>query len=168
MNTKIKNKCFKKSSLEEKNDTNCVQFAVVGTVIPESSGAYYMTYAEQIKSPKWQKRRLEVLGKNNFTCQLCGQDEKELNVHHVNYDSKRKIWEYDDHELLVLCKSCHEDWHHNTAKLLQMLADVFTHINGFDFNDLDTFIRLLVLSEYDERRSFIKSMTDDIGRRLPL
>ena len=38
-----------------------------------------MDYKEQIKSPKWQKRRLEIMQKDNFTCQLCGDTESMLN-----------------------------------------------------------------------------------------
>jgi len=28
-------------------------------------------YNEQIKSPKWQQKRLEILKLHNFTCELC-------------------------------------------------------------------------------------------------
>lgn len=51
-----------------------------------------MDYKEQIKSPKWQKRRLEIMQKDNFTCQLCGDTESMLNVHHLTYHKDKKIW----------------------------------------------------------------------------
>ena len=31
-----------------------------------------MNYSEQLKSPKWQKKRLEIMQRDKFTCQLCG------------------------------------------------------------------------------------------------
>lgn len=70
-----------------------------------------MDYKEQIKSPKWQKRRLEIMEKDNFTCQLCGDTETMLNVHHLSYHRDRNIWEYEDWELMTLCENCHKDEH---------------------------------------------------------
>lgn len=70
-----------------------------------------MDYKKQIKSPKWQKRRLEIMKKDNFTCQLCGDTESMLNVHHLCYHKDRNIWEYEDWELITLCQNCHEEEH---------------------------------------------------------
>ena len=70
-----------------------------------------MDYKEQIKSPKWQKRRLEIMEKDNFSCQLCGDTETMLNVHHLFYHRDRNIWEYEDWELMTLCENCHKDEH---------------------------------------------------------
>lgn len=70
-----------------------------------------MNYKEQIKSPKWQKRRLEILQKDGFRCQICGDDEHTLNVHHLVYHKNRNIWEYEDWELITLCEDCHEHQH---------------------------------------------------------
>lgn len=70
-----------------------------------------MEYKEQIKSPKWQKRRLEILQRDNFTCQICGDTKSELNVHHLHYEKGKKIWEYPDSDLITLCQVCHEAEH---------------------------------------------------------
>ncbi len=70
-----------------------------------------MDYKEQIKSPKWQKRRLEILQRDNFTCQVCGSSDKTLHVHHTVYENGNKIWEYDDNQLITLCEECHEYEH---------------------------------------------------------
>lgn len=74
-------------------------------------GAYYMTYQEQIKSPKWQKRRLEILNRDKFTCQICGDKESELHVHHIAYLKGRMAWDYNDKLLATVCSECHDSIH---------------------------------------------------------
>lgn len=68
-------------------------------------------YSEQLKSPKWQKRRLEILNRDKFTCQICGSTEKTLHVHHTIYIPGRNIWEYEDDQLITLCEDCHAEEH---------------------------------------------------------
>ena len=70
-----------------------------------------MTYQEQIKHPKWQRKRLEILTRDNFTCIKCKETEKELHVHHRYYLDGRKIWEYDNNNLVTLCTDCHKYEH---------------------------------------------------------
>ena len=66
-----------------------------------------MTYAEQLKSPKWQKKRLEILERDNFECRNCGEKDKQLHVHHGAYISGYKVWDYHEWSLHTLCKDCH-------------------------------------------------------------
>jgi hypothetical protein len=66
-----------------------------------------MTYSEQIKHPKWQKRRLQIMEKAGFRCENCGTDEVTLNVHHILYRDGYIIWEYADEDLVCLCEDCH-------------------------------------------------------------
>jgi hypothetical protein len=73
-----------------------------------------MTYKDQIKSPKWQKKRLEILNLRGFKCEKCNCDEKQLHVHHRFYLKNRKAWEYDNDVFQVLCYVCHENEHNNT------------------------------------------------------
>lgn len=68
-------------------------------------------YIKQIKSPKWQRRRLEIMNTDNFTCQICGDKENSLNVHHLCYDRDNDIHEYKDTELMTLCEDCHQSEH---------------------------------------------------------
>jgi len=72
-----------------------------------------MNYGEQLKDPRWQKRRLEIMQRDNFTCRRCGNglnDGVSLNVHHFTY-RKCKPWEYFDYELVTLCENCHHEIH---------------------------------------------------------
>lgn len=70
-----------------------------------------LTYGEQLAHPLWQKRRLEMLSAAGFKCQHCSDTESTLHVHHRKYRSGALAWEYEDHELVVLCETCHEAEH---------------------------------------------------------
>lgn len=69
------------------------------------------TYAEQLKHPNWQRKRLEVLESANWSCERCKDTEKTLHVHHRKYVKGRKAWEYGRAELQALCEDCHECEH---------------------------------------------------------
>ena len=69
-----------------------------------------MKYSEKLKDPRWQKKRLKILERDNFSCSLCGDDENMLTVHHLRYQGKDP-WNTDDCFLITLCQDCHENWH---------------------------------------------------------
>jgi hypothetical protein len=66
------------------------------------------TYSEKLKDPKWQRKRLEILDRDNFTCQICEDTEKTLHVHHKYYKKGAEPWEYENESLVSLCWECHE------------------------------------------------------------
>ena len=70
-----------------------------------------MKYADQIKHPKWQKKRLEVFEHYGFACQECKSEGKQLHVHHPFYKIDAMIWDYAAGELMCLCCDCHKDAH---------------------------------------------------------
>jgi len=86
------------------------------------------TYAEKLKDPRWQKKRLEVLSKNNFTCEMCGNGEETLHVHHKEYFKNREPWEYDTKQLACICATCHKNEHHEEDSL--KLVSSFLSIDG--------------------------------------
>lgn len=64
-----------------------------------------MAYSELLKDPRWQKKRLEVLQRDNFTCSCCGDDKSTLHVHHVKYNGNP--WDVDSSLLITFCELCH-------------------------------------------------------------
>lgn len=64
-----------------------------------------MKYSEKLRSPRWQKRRLEILERDKFTCTLCNDDKTELHVHHKKYSGEP--WEAPESDLQTVCKYCH-------------------------------------------------------------
>lgn len=75
------------------------------------------TYSEKLKDPRWQKRRLEVMKRDGFTCHRCRDKEKTLNVHHLMYDKGKDPWDYDDCALITLCEDCHKECEDRECKL---------------------------------------------------
>jgi hypothetical protein len=67
-----------------------------------------MNYSEKLKDPRWQKKRLEVLQRDNFTCQLCLDATTTLHVHHFCYDVSGDPWAVDNSALRTYCNSCHK------------------------------------------------------------
>ena len=67
-----------------------------------------MTYAEKLKHPKWQKKRLEILSRDGFKCVLCDDEEETLHVHHKIYKWDKQPWEYEDSNFQTVCEICHK------------------------------------------------------------
>lgn len=65
-------------------------------------------YLEKLKDPRWQKKRLEIMERDKFTCQACNATDKTLNVHHKAYESGKNPWDYAEKDLITFCEECHE------------------------------------------------------------
>jgi hypothetical protein len=66
-----------------------------------------MTYSQKLRDPRWQKKRLQILERDQWKCCACGCADKTLQVHHLVY-AKKDPWDYDDECLQTLCEDCHE------------------------------------------------------------
>lgn len=69
------------------------------------------TYQEKLRSPKWQKKRLEIMDRDRFMCSHCYSGDKTLAVHHRYYLKGKEPWEYEDSCFITLCENCHEYEH---------------------------------------------------------
>lgn len=81
-----------------------------------------IAYAEMLKDPRWQKRRLEIFERDQFTCQTCLNDRAQLHVHHDRYKKGIVPWDYGGEDLITLCDSCH----HGITELGRGLAELLT------------------------------------------
>lgn len=97
-------------------------------------------YWELLRDPRWQRKRLEILQRSDFSCEICGEREKTLNVHHRLYRKGAAPWEYADHELRALCEDCHKA-HHGLDEILKAalahieideLEQVLGYVRGLD------------------------------------
>ena len=66
-----------------------------------------MTYAEKLRDPRWQKKRLQILDRDKWTCQACRATESTLQVHHLYY-ARLDPWDYPDEVYQTLCERCHK------------------------------------------------------------
>jgi 5-methylcytosine-specific restriction endonuclease McrA len=112
-------------------------------------------YKEQLESPEWQKKRLFIMERDNFTCQRCNSQTKPLVVHHIMYLPYRKPWEYDGEYLITLCKDCHAYEHATQPTHIKELIKRMK-LSGFmsdDFRNLTEQydkVRLLKLKDITE------------------
>lgn len=68
------------------------------------------TYAEKLLDPRWQRKRLEVLERDNWMCQYCFNSENTLHVHHLRYeDYYKNPWDYPMEYLITACEKCHKE-----------------------------------------------------------
>lgn len=82
-----------------------------------------MTYQEKLRHPKWQKKRLEIMSRDKWTCRICQTTDDTLNVHHGYYDKLLQPWEYPNESLYTICECCHN-------KTTQEMKDLYKII-GF-------------------------------------
>lgn len=68
-------------------------------------------YWQKLKDPRWQKKRLEILERDKWSCQFCDRgelDEVELHVHHKGYKWGNEPWDYPNWNFIALCADCHK------------------------------------------------------------
>jgi len=66
-------------------------------------------YLQKLRDPKWQRRRLEIMQRDEFACTKCDDTTSTLNVHHKYYRFGAEPWEYPDEALVTLCETCHQE-----------------------------------------------------------
>lgn len=93
------------------------------------------TYSEKLKDPRWQRKRLEILGRDNFTCRQCSSEAKTLHVHHLSYFDGRDPWDVPDSSLITLCHDCHEEDHLLQRRVFAAFVDAF-RVFGARLDDL--------------------------------
>jgi hypothetical protein len=124
-----------------------------------------MDFKEQIKHPNWQKRRLEILQKDNFACQMCGDKESPLHVHHLRYVKGLKYWEYKDWELITLCEECHSFEHlakdEITGEKIKNIRDL-----GISNTEIVAFLDCIHSLLLGDVKNAPKTIEDIFGREL--
>ena len=90
--------------LQEKTETQIAELPPHGS------------YGHLLFDPRWRAKRSEIMARDKGCCIIC-QSTEELLVHHrqyqfVKHDNAFKVpWDYADHLLITLCKSCHSRGH---------------------------------------------------------
>lgn len=104
------------------------------------------TYYEKLKDPRWQKKRLEIMERDDWTCQGCGKKEETLNIHHIKYS--KNPWESKDDELITLCESCHSELTEINNEITKLLVDYINNGSSESIidkmKDVKTFVTVCV------------------------
>ena len=105
-----------------------------------------MTYQEKLKDPRWQKKRLAIMERDEWTCQECRNNKSQLHVHHKFYIKGNDPWDYPDEALTTLCGESHEIESNNRKaceyELIHSLKRLFTVselrsiVRGFEDMDM--------------------------------
>lgn len=100
-----------------------------------------MKYSEKLKDPRCQKKRLEILQRDEWTCQKCYDSESTLNVHHRRYLPEKDPWDYPNEILITLCSTCHDHERESLPEYEKMLLcslkekfmadDIYSIFSGF-------------------------------------
>lgn len=105
------------------------------------------SYSELLKDPRWQKKRLQIMKRDKFTCRACDRNEKTLHVHHTYYDKDLLPWEYKNTDLVTLCETCHKVW---------TLLDRMIKANDFGWEHVCTIIHLFNQLEQEDFERFMR------------
>jgi len=112
-----------------------------------------MNYSDQLKSPKWQKKRLDILNLRGFKCEKCNCEENQLHVHHRFYLKNRKAWEYDNDVFQVFCHICHENEHKKEDQKKFEISDIWLFfIQRYELVNNQNVLSLLELMHSMETR----------------
>lgn len=115
------------------------------------------SYAEKLKDPRWQKRRLEIMQRDNWTCVACGDKDSTLNVHHKYYDDDAEgPWDYSDYALVTLCEKCHGIHHDLPDDPVDSMSFVIgCALNGLAHKILDGHLHVRIAEHLADRTEFL-------------
>lgn len=89
-------------------------------------------WQKEINSDEWRNRKRDYLRNNPVGyCPGCRQS-KPLHVHHINYDTDKHLWEYDDNDLIAICAECHGRYH----QLFKLSRELFVKIPPAKLSEL--------------------------------
>jgi hypothetical protein len=99
-------------------------------------------YLEKLKDPRWQRRRLEIMQRDAWACQMCGTTTQTLAVHHLCYQPGKDPWESANEELLTVCESCHD---HETRNIKEARNEILHRLRRMPWQTADLHMLSLFL-----------------------
>ncbi len=112
-------------------------------------------YKELLLDSRWQKKRLEIMGRDCFTCQKChSTDHRALHVHHRHYINGRMPWDYPSELLITLCATCHKQ-EEDCADMGQRIFETMHHWGFFN-----TEVRDILNKAIEEKISQLKLLPE--------
>lgn len=108
-------------------------------------------YYNKLRSPHWQKKRLEIMHRDEFACISCGNKERTLNVHHKTYRKNADPWDYANENFITCCEFCHAAIHNHIDQIKMNLKNEFqamvfaclSQVQDFDYLEKMNVMRLI-------------------------
>lgn len=118
-------KAWAKESKKGKRSYNDQQFKKQNKKTPKKEnhhawkgGVSYLPYDANFD----KKLKAEIKNRDNYKCQLCGEEIKILHIHHIDYNKNNS----NEKNLITLCNSCHsktnykrEEWQKHFEILIE-------------------------------------------------
>lgn len=102
----------------------------------------FVLYSEKLKDPRWQRKRLEIMERDEFQCKCCLSKKNTLTVHHKWYIKNKDPWDYVDSCFITFCDKCHTLFHSEYEDV-----DIFNYFHKRGLNKTDLFILLWHIEE---------------------
>jgi hypothetical protein len=94
------------------------------------------SYRELLLDPRWQRKRLEVLERDDWQCVSCGRRNANLQIDHKRYERGKPPWDIDSKHLQTLCEKCH-------SKITELRRKCMEAANNLGLDDLEKAIAAL-------------------------
>lgn len=117
-------------------------------------------YSDLLKDPRWQRLRLEVMQRDDFTCQSCKSKDKTLQVHHKKYVFNQKPWEYSTEELITYCEDCHSDIELYIKSINDIIRGTIGARKLADMMMINYFLQNMSHGEIDRTLIYLATNTD--------
>jgi len=120
-------------------------------------------YAEKLRDPRWQKKRLEIFERDGWACKCCGAASETLHVHHRRYLFGREPWDNPQSDLVTLCETCHALEPDSYKKLIFWLEEGYVIAGLFAF-DLAILLSIVeAISKRESPRKELRRVADSLG-----
>lgn len=118
-------------------------------------------YADKLLDPRWQKKRLKIFERDDWTCQECRETIKTLHIHHDKYTTKDP-WDEPDENLVTVCLSCHEKIEEDKLdncfdselnKIIRKMKRLFNKLENYkDCNERNNILKKLFILDLEKQQ----------------
>ena len=121
------------------------------------------SYYELLRDPRWQKKRLEIMSRDNFSCTSCEGKDKQLHVHDLHYIRGNDPWDCPNNLLITLCEDCHKEYEKHSRNIGDTLVEQLAcaGLSGDDI--IDIYVSIYNILNCDRYRQRSISMGDLIA-----
>ena len=115
-------------------------------------------YSKRLKDPRWQRKRLEVMERDKWTCVDTLESDDPLQVHHCWY-AKGGPWETPNKYLITVTEDAHNERHKIESDIKKTLGLILANLSASDEVGLtDLGHAFFTISEFLENRGSIESL----------